>query len=194
MRKSQVTGHLIIYIFVIIVVGVILLLGFSAFKKLSQRNKEVQALQFKTTFEQNLNLGFGALDEKTYSIPSSYNTICFADTVHVDPGLMRNYPVIGNLIRANVTENLFLFSDEEFTSFFVKDMELPYPYFFCLEDASVFTLILKGKETKTVVIVPPSRRFCEVAQTAGICPNLETAFADTGYNYTAKCQEIYGVC
>ena len=84
MRKAQLAGQIFIYIIAVVVVGLIILYGYSAIKSFSKRGEEVEYLTLKTSLEsavKGISSDFGSIKRPDIAIPGKYKQVCFGEKV-----------------------------------------------------------------------------------------------------------------
>jgi hypothetical protein len=82
MRKGQVAGQIFIYIIAIVVVGFILLYGYSAIKNFRERGDEVEFISLKTNIESSVKSiasDYGSVRRPDFAVPGKYTEVCFVD-------------------------------------------------------------------------------------------------------------------
>jgi hypothetical protein len=81
-RKAQVAGQVFIYITAIVVVGFIIVYGYSAITKFTQRGQEVEYISLKTSMENSFKAivsDYGSIKRPDIDIPGKYTAVCFID-------------------------------------------------------------------------------------------------------------------
>lgn len=82
MKKAQIAGQIFVYIIAIVVVGFIIVYGYSAIKTFSQRGEEVEYISFRTGLENSVKgivSDYGSVKRPDISIPGKYGMVCFVD-------------------------------------------------------------------------------------------------------------------
>ena len=82
MKKAQVAGQIFIYITAIVVVGLIIVYGYSAIKGFTQKGEQVEYINLKTSMENSFRSiisDYGSIKRPNLDIPSKYSMICFVD-------------------------------------------------------------------------------------------------------------------
>jgi hypothetical protein len=90
MRKGQVAGQIFIYIIAIVVVGFIILYGYSAIKTFRQRGEEVEYISLKTSIENSIGSiasDYGSVKRPDFTVPSKYTSVCFVDKSASEAGI-----------------------------------------------------------------------------------------------------------
>jgi hypothetical protein len=86
MRKKAQANHIFMYIVAVLVLGLIVLVGYMAVSKIVPQMCETS----KVTFEKNLhqmikeNRDFGTVKNDRFSLPCSYQGVCFIDAQKTD--------------------------------------------------------------------------------------------------------------
>lgn len=81
-KKGQIAGQIFIYVIAVVVVGLIIVYGYSAIKGFSQRGEEVEYIGLKTTIENSvkgITSDFGSIQRPDISIPGKYEYVCFVN-------------------------------------------------------------------------------------------------------------------
>jgi len=87
MKKAQSAEQIFIYIVAIVVVGLIILYGYSAIKGFTQRGEEVEFITLKTGLENSFKSivsDYGSVKRPDISVSSKYEMICFVDKSRPD--------------------------------------------------------------------------------------------------------------
>ncbi|MFC1723969.1 hypothetical protein ACFL0V_07575 [Nanoarchaeota archaeon] len=82
MKKAQVAGQIFIYIIAIVVVGLIIVYGYSAIKGFSQKGEQVEYINLKTGMEnafKSIVSDYGSIKRPDIDIPGKYKMVCFVD-------------------------------------------------------------------------------------------------------------------
>ena len=115
MKKAQIMGQPIIFIFIAIVAILTLTLGIKYVYKLKVLGEETQVVRELKEIESDLQrvyqLSYQSSEKFAYSFPSSVNKICFLETP-TDLGPINNIDSNQkNYIKLSTGKNLFIFSD-----------------------------------------------------------------------------------
>ncbi|MBW2967496.1 hypothetical protein KY362_03345 [Candidatus Woesearchaeota archaeon] len=81
-RKGQIAGQIFIYIIAVVVVGLIIVYGYSAIKGFTQRGEEVEYIGLKTNIEnavKGITSDFGSIKRPDITIPGKYEYVCFVN-------------------------------------------------------------------------------------------------------------------
>ena len=82
MKKAQVPGQIFIYIIAIVVVGFIVVYGYSSIKTFTAKGEQVEYISFKTAVEnsiKSLASDYGSVKRPDIGVPSKYTHVCFVD-------------------------------------------------------------------------------------------------------------------
>ena len=188
------TGKIIIYMFVLIIVAVILFVGFKAFADMRNRQNAALLLQFQSELKADVaSIGaeYGSLSVEKYSLPSGFDELCFVDLKNINASDILNRSLIRNSVRSNVQMNVFLLKKNSFESFYVETFELfGYPYIFCMPADGSVDLTIAGKGRSAVIKTPPNEKYCWKAQNASLCDGLNVFFE----GYKQDCCSVTGYC
>ncbi len=127
----------------IIVVGGILLFGYSSFTKLADTAKQATSIQFQQDVISKVKVAygssFGTVKIKDIHLPTPYTEICFVDMVNVKTSLSKpassasvlleksRYLLMEDSIISDVEANVFLFDENNgFESFYVGEEDKNY--------------------------------------------------------------------
>lgn len=100
MRKAQLQGQIIIYIFGILVVSLVLIYGYGAVKRFVSQSEEVAFIQFKTDIKgvmYSVASDYGSVKRKQMDVPPDIKEVCFVDLsespLNIN-NLRNNYPLL----------------------------------------------------------------------------------------------------
>jgi len=82
MRKAQIAGQIFIYITAIVVVGFIIVYGYSAISQFTKRGQEVEYITLKTGIENSVKAitsDYGSVKRPGIDVPGKYKMVCFVD-------------------------------------------------------------------------------------------------------------------
>jgi hypothetical protein len=91
MKRGQIQSQIFVYILVLVVVGAVALIGFSAITGITNHLKLIEMEQFKKTMSEDVAdcSDYGEVCVKSYNLPSGAIAMCFFDN---DPLLSSNTP------------------------------------------------------------------------------------------------------
>jgi hypothetical protein len=81
-RKAQTAEQIFVYIIAIVVVGLIVVYGYSAIKSFSKRGEEVEYITLKTSIEnavKGIVSDYGSIKRPDIAMPGKYTMVCFVD-------------------------------------------------------------------------------------------------------------------
>lgn len=89
-RKSQIMGQIFIFILAALIIGVIILIGYSAISSTINKSCEVEQLTFKTKIESLIerSSSFGSLSKQSVIAPCEYEKVCFIDATRIGTDLV----------------------------------------------------------------------------------------------------------
>jgi len=82
MKKGQVAGQIFVYIIAVVVVGFIIVYGYSAIKSFSQKEQQVEYITLKTDIEntfKSIVSDYGSIKRPDLNVPGKYEMVCFVD-------------------------------------------------------------------------------------------------------------------
>lgn len=137
MKRSQITSHIIFFLIVIIVAGVLLLFLYRFVSSIVYTSEKSEIYQFQKSLKNDIDVmaaTFGTQRKFEYKIPMSIREVCIVDSSRSEEisrsKSIKNYPLIEDSIKSN---NVFLMSDELVQSFFLSNVRIKeFPYFVCI--------------------------------------------------------------
>jgi hypothetical protein len=78
--KAQIAGQIFIYAIAIVVVGLIIVYGYSAIKGFRDRGEEVEYITLKTNIENSVKSiasDYGSIKRPDFVVPQKYTAVCF---------------------------------------------------------------------------------------------------------------------
>lgn len=81
-KKAQIAGQIFIYAIAVVVVGLIIVYGYSAIKGFRDRGEEVEYITLKTNLENSIKSiasDYGSIKRPDFSVPMKYTAACFVD-------------------------------------------------------------------------------------------------------------------
>ncbi|MBW2996774.1 hypothetical protein KY349_00365 [Candidatus Woesearchaeota archaeon] len=82
MKKAQVAGQIFIYITAIVIVGLIIVYGYSAIKGFTERGEEVEYITMQKSVEnavKSIASDYGSVKRPDIDVPGKYELVCFVD-------------------------------------------------------------------------------------------------------------------
>lgn len=86
-RKGQIAGQIFIYAIAVVVVGLIIVYGYSAIKGFRDKGEEVEYITLKTNIENSIKSiasDYGSIKRPSFHVPSKYSMVCFVDKSKAD--------------------------------------------------------------------------------------------------------------
>jgi len=135
-KNAQVQSEIFMYVIAMVVVGLILLFGYTAVRDFSKSAEQVALIQFEKDLESTfhtISTSYGKVEIKQVEIPGGFDTVCFHDLREIShPGELYflkddlnkpiEYPVITDNIRSGTHKNLFLVGGLNIESFYVGEI------------------------------------------------------------------------
>ncbi len=130
MRKAQISGQMIVYIFGMFITALVIVYGYSAIKDFVKKSDDVALIQFEkelTNTIYTMSSDYGSVKIKTLSVPSGIEEVCFVDldrdTVDV-PG----HPLVYDSWLAQDKVNIFLIEGVAKEFIFAGDIDKDVSY------------------------------------------------------------------
>ena len=158
-KRSQIIGNVFVYVFAIIVIAFILILGYKYISSTKENIVKTDFIILKnklTSDIEAISSDFGSTKRVSYSIPGQ-TELCLFDLDKKNEILI-NLPANLNLlikdsIESNVKKNAFVVSNSIFESYYVGDLEINNPYFICLKPvAGKISFVVEGKGNKALIL------------------------------------------
>ena len=157
-KRGQLSGNVFIYIFVIIVIGLILILGYNYISKTKENIVKTDLIILKNKLTSDIGAmssDFGSSKKVSYSIPQQ-SELCLIDLNNKNEILnnveINSYPLIKDSIGSNVKRNAFVVSDSIFETYYIGNIEINDPYFKCLKPvAGKVSFVIEGKGNKALI-------------------------------------------
>ena len=117
MRKSQLYGHIFIYILTVVITSFILVYGYNAVKNFREKTDEASCLKFRNDLQgaiYTIMSDYGTVKRKDFDLCSNYNMICFVESFESfdknNPQSNTNPidPIIKDNMLSNTGKNVFL--------------------------------------------------------------------------------------
>ena len=157
MRKAQ-AQHALYYVFALVIIGVLILIGYTSVTQVQVRGNEAGLLQFETQLKtdvETIRTRYGAFKENSYPLPASYRELCFVDIskrtqLKQSYNLQHKYlPIYDSVVSKN-PNNAFLIGFD-LRTYNLGPLQLDaYPYYKCFQNNNGnVKLALKGLGKKT---------------------------------------------
>jgi hypothetical protein len=113
-KKGQIAGQIFIYIMAAIIIGGIVLIGYSAINSITKKSCDAEKISFKTDLDTNIEkyTSYGSVHAKVMPAPCDYDKICFVDAGSIGKigGITCPYTIISDSANNGVQENIFIVS------------------------------------------------------------------------------------
>lgn len=83
MKRAQIAGQIFVYIIAIVVVGLIIVYGYSAIKGFTEKGEQVEYITLKTNMEnafKSIVSDYGSIKRPDLDVPGKYEMVCFVQT------------------------------------------------------------------------------------------------------------------
>ena len=132
MTKGQIAGQIFIYIMAVIIIGGIVLIGYSSISKIFPKVCDTEKITFKSEIESSLEkyTSYGSVNKKIMAAPCDYQTICFVDYQEISnpAGFSCANTIINDSVNSKVMENIFVISGVRTTGISYSEfISLPNP-------------------------------------------------------------------
>ncbi|MEK6869546.1 MAG: hypothetical protein AABX74_04910 [Nanoarchaeota archaeon] len=157
-RKSQISGTVFVYIFSAIIIAVILIFGYRSIVGTTEKIEQTELAILKNKIISDIEAmksDFGSSKEVSYSIPSQ-TQLCMFDLEKKD-AIFKNLPegfnpLVIDSIRNNIRKNAFVWGNEVFEPFYIGEIEIREPYFYCLKPiAGKVSFVIEGLGNRTLI-------------------------------------------
>lgn len=122
-KRGQIAGQVFIYIMAVIVIGGIVLIGYSAIKNILDKSCKVEQVTFKSDIEGLIEkyTSYGSVNKKNLGAPCSYDTVCFVDATDIydisqgaGSGTFEcDNKLIQDSVNSGVQQNIFVMSNKQ---------------------------------------------------------------------------------
>jgi len=158
-KRGQISGNVFIYIFAIIVIALILILGYKYISSTKENIAKTDLILLKTKLTsdiESISSDFGSSKKVSYSIPDQAE-LCLIDLDKKDEilsNLRSNFnALIKDSIESNVKKNAFVFNKDIFESYYLGDIEINEPYFKCFKPvAGKISFVVEGKGDRALIL------------------------------------------
>jgi hypothetical protein len=127
-RKSQIESHMLIYVLVLVIVGTVLIFGYTAITSFLEKGNEAGKVELKSSLENTIKRmtpKFGSVEIGSFSVPTDYSEVCFMGTTNKDElplAFVQKYPLAADAVMSG--NNVFLAGDRP-DFFKVEKLRLP---------------------------------------------------------------------
>lgn len=162
MSKRGQLNNVFIYIFALVVIGLIFILGYNYISTTRENIVKTDLILLKNKLISDIKAissDYGSSKRVSYSLPES-TQLCLFDLNKKDE-ILGNLPADFNLlikdsIQSSVEKNVFIISDAVFESYYVGDIEINEPYFNCFKPiAGKVSFIIEGAGNKALILTNP---------------------------------------
>lgn len=162
MSKRGQLNNVFIYIFALVVIGLIFILGYNYISTTRENIVKTDLILLKNKLISDIKAissDYGSSKRISYSLPES-TQLCLFDLNKKDE-ILGNLPADFNLlikdsIQSSVEKNAFIISDAVFESYYVGDIEINEPYFNCFKPiAGKVSFIIEGAGNKALILTNP---------------------------------------
>ena len=157
-KKGQISGTVFVYMFSAIIIALILIFGYRSIIGTKEKVEQTELAIFKNKIISDIGsmkADFGSSKEVSYSIPQQ-TEFCLFDLEKKD-AILENLPegfnvLITDSIRNNIRKNAFVWGNEIFEPFYIGEIEMREPYFYCLKPiAGKVRLVIEGLGNRTLI-------------------------------------------
>jgi len=155
-KRGQLNGKVFIYIFAIIVIALILVLGYEYILTTKENIVKSEFIILKNKLISDIeaiSYDFGSSKRVSYSLPQQTD-LCLIDLDNKGK-LLSNLPLnfnalIKDSIESNIKKNAFVFNEVIFESYYAGEIEINDPYFICIKPvAGKISFVIEGKGNRT---------------------------------------------
>jgi len=159
-KRGQISGNVFVYLFAIIVITFILIMGYRYISSTNENIKKTDLILLKdklTSDIKAISSDFGSSKKVSYSLPES-SELCLVDLDkknEILDNLPPNFnPLIKDSIQSNINKNAFVVSPSIFESYDVGFIELNDPYFKCFNSkAGKISFLIEGAGNRTLILI-----------------------------------------
>jgi hypothetical protein len=151
MKKSQMYGHVFIYILTIMVTSFILIYGYNSIKKFQDTTNTASCIKFRNDLKSAISTitsDYGTVKRKDLEICSGYMKICFVETyesfdannlpISIDP-------IMKDSLKSGSGRNVFLIDDSTKESFYAGNITVQGDVLCITPQNSRISLRLEGR-------------------------------------------------
>jgi len=116
--KGQLVGQFLVYVFAVVIMGVVLVMGYQFIAKIRADENSGIAVQFRSSLENDIQLvkkEYGSAYNREYFLSKDIDELCIADKKRGNPllcsscPLSNDYPLVVDSLSSNASSNVFLF-------------------------------------------------------------------------------------
>ncbi|MCH8003032.1 MAG: hypothetical protein IH934_00235 [Nanoarchaeota archaeon] len=158
-KRGQLSGNVFIYIFAVVVIALILILGYKYISGTKENIVKTDLILLKNRLTSDIRAissDFGSTKRVSYSIPGQ-TELCLIDLDRKNEilsNLPSNFnPLIKDSIESNVKNNAFVFNEVIFESYYIGDIEINEPYFKCFKPVGgKISFVVEGLGNKALIL------------------------------------------
>jgi len=193
-KRGQVSSQSIILLLAILAIASLLLLGSKSTNPLKLKEDEAVLLQFVDKIKRDIDLvssNNGAKKSIHYRLPPGYDSICLVDLDNINPVDIKNNPLVKDSVEQERFKNIFLAGENGFYAFYIGELRLNYPHYYCLKSQTKTEIRLEGIGNEAIAETPSNENWCKTAQLGDLCDELDVVL---GSGYKAGCCNNFGLC
>lgn len=158
-KRGQISANVFIYLFAIIVIALILILGYNYISKTRENLVKTDLILLKSKLTSDIEAissDYGSSKRVSYSVPESAE-LCLFDLNKKDE-ILSNLPIdfnplIKDSIQSDVKKNAFVLSNPIFESYYIGNIEINEPYFKCFKPiAGKVSFVIEGAGNKALIL------------------------------------------
>lgn len=113
MAKSQITGHVFIYILTAALVSIIFIYGYNTVLQLREKAEQLSFLRFHKEISESIKSIYfekGSVNIKIFDVPPKYDEVCFLNTFDASTEMQNidTDPIMIDTINSKLQKNIFL--------------------------------------------------------------------------------------
>lgn len=158
-KRSQLMGNVFIYLFSLIVIALILIMGYKYILGTKDTMEKADLALLKNNLISDIKAissDYGSSKKVSYSLPYS-TELCLFDLSKKEiilANLPESFnPLVRDSIQSNVQKNAFVVSSQIFESYNIGEIEMQEPYFKCFKPvAGKISFVIEGAGNKALVL------------------------------------------
>lgn len=83
MKKTQISGQVLIFVLALIITAAVLIFGYNAIKKIQEQQEKIEIIKFKNDFKEMIDtatFSYGSSKRMSMIMPRGYDELCLVDT------------------------------------------------------------------------------------------------------------------
>jgi len=158
-KYGQLHTQIFIYIFAIIIVSILLILGYKYFFVIKENlaKSNIAVIQNKLTSDlKTISTEYGSIKKVSYSV-KNLNLLCLVDLTKkvtiLESEEIKFHPLVKDSIASGAKKNIFAFDKSILSSYYVKELGITtYPYFKCIRTKNgIIEFNILGKGDKAII-------------------------------------------